>query len=112
MLNVALLVVVFLSGFSINANAGFTVLSGTITENPSGSVVVNALVTAYPTISCGSWTGTSNTTNLAGVYYLYVPDDCNFYIYPTKKNYTFDPVYYYVTPAIVNEKFDFIATFE
>ena len=108
----AALIVVFLSAFSVDANAGFTVLTGVITENPGGSVVVNALVTAYPTISCGSWTGTSNTTNLVGRYYLYVPDDCNFYIFPTKKNYTFDPVYYYVTPATVNDEFNFIATFE
>lgn len=112
MLNVALLVVVFLSGFSIDANAGFVTLTGTIVETPSANLVVGALVTAYPTISCGSWTGTSGLTNLAGRYYLYVPDDCNFYIYPTKKNYTFDPIYYYVTPANVNDEFNFIATFE
>jgi len=41
-----------------------------------------------------------------------VPDNCDFFIHPTKKNYTFDPVYYLVTPEKVDEEFDFVATFE
>ena len=108
LLTFSLVVVVFLSGFSATANAAFVTLTGSITDSVTGNPVTGVLVTAYPTITCGSWTGTAALTNITGHYSMSVPDDCNFYIYPTRKNYTFYPVYYYVTPSIVHNEFNFI----
>ncbi|MET0753636.1 MAG: hypothetical protein ABWZ66_09695 [Pyrinomonadaceae bacterium] len=109
-LTFSLFVVVFLSGFSVSANAAFVTLTGRIIDSTTGNGISGALVTASSPISCGSWTGASALTNGFGYYSMSVPNDCYFIISPSRKDYTFYPVFYSVTPLNVNEEFDFLGT--
>lgn len=108
----SLLIILFLSSLSgvAGTKSAFVTLTGHITAGGSNLSGVTVVASGAIGGCGGGWTGTTSLTNAFGYFTMSVPDDCYFIITPSKKNYTFDPAYWQVTPVNVGETFEFTGT--
>ena len=76
--------------------------SGRVVESSNNSIGVSAVALyTSPAENCGTWDeGIKAYTNAFGYYSFEVPEDCEFLVFPVKKNRSFLPASRVISPIL------------